>query len=424
MMKRAGVRGRGSALRARSRCNRTGRAMAIATLLLALGQGAPAVSVFSREGLGEWIEGYDARGEALGSTGIGVADPFNFCMLNPAATAFSPNTLVYAAMDATVDWSRDADHEARRKSGSLAGLGVHVPLSSTWGMRWTLQPRTDGVYTLRETVATGSGDPGNVRILEGSRGLLLVTGEVTCRPIRSLAAALSAGLTAGSLLDEVHYQFADSGWTNTDDQRKLRVRPAWVFGGGLLWAPVTRVAVGASASVGTRMTCEDVYRSAGGRETTSKTTLDQPLGLGGGVSVFVLERLRVSADAYWRGWEDVRLGGHDLPQPGVGPLCNTLRWGVGLERTARRSRAAGFWNQLSWRAGFAWIPWYAEDRNGQAPEERRISFGVGIPIRVDRGTLDITISRGWRGSLDDTGIAEKYLRFTFGTTFARMVREY
>jgi len=382
------------------------------------------VSAFAREGLGEWLEGYDVRGEALGSTGIGVADPFNFCLVNPAATAFSPNTLVYAAFNGVVNWTRDGENEARRSSGSLMGLGVHVPLNGPWGMRWTLQPRTDGVYTLRDTVATGSGNAHNLRISEGSRGLLLLTGELTYRSGRTLAAAASAGLTAGSLLDEVSYEFADSGWTDTQDQRKLRVRPVLIFGGGLLWSPVARVAVGASASFGREMTAEDIYRSAGGEETTTETTIDHPLGLGGGLSVFVLERVRLSADAYWRGWEDVQIGRQELPQSGVGPWRNTLRWGVGLERTAHRSPATSFWNQLSWRAGFAWIPWYAEDRNGSVPEERRISVGVGIPIRVDRGTLDLAISRGWRGSVDDTGIAEQYFRFTFGTTFARVMREY
>ncbi len=396
----------------------------LAAAWLAAAPAARAVSAFAREGLGEWIEGYDVRGEALGSTGIGVADPFNFCLANPAATAFSPHTLVYAAFNGVVNWTEDGDREARRGSGSLTGLGVHVPLSGAWGMRWAVQPRTDGVYTLRDVVATGSGNGGNLRVAEGSRGLLLLTGEVAYHARRTLAAALSAGITAGSLLDEVSYQFADSGWTDTQDQRKLRVRPAWVFGGGLLWSPAPRVAVGASASVGTRMTAEDLYRSTGGLEIKSETTIDHPLGLGAGLSVFVLERLRLSADAYWRGWEDVRLGGRELPLPGVGPWRNTLRWGVGLERTARRTPAGGFWSGLSWRAGFAWIPWYAEDREGRVAEERRVSVGVGIPIRVDRGTLDLAVSRGWRGAVDETGIAEQYLRFSFGTTFARVVREY
>jgi hypothetical protein len=38
--------------------------------------------------------------------------------------------------------------------------------------------------------------------------------------------------------------------------------------------------------------------------------------------------------------------------------------------------------------------------------------------------MDVTVSWGRRGSLDETGIAEEYLRFAFGTTFARMLREY
>jgi len=412
------------AVQARARWGR-GAALAVLVAALAWTPGARAVSAFAREGLGEWLEGYDVRGDALGSTGIGVADPFNFCMANPAATAFSSNTLVYVAMDGTVNRVEDGDHASQRGSGTVRGLGVHVPLSGPWGMRWILRPYTDGVYTLREIVPTGSGSSRNIRVSEGARGLLLVSGEATYCHGRSLATGLSIGLTAGSLIDEVTYEFADSGWTNTEDQRKLRVKPAWVFGGGLLWSPNARVAVGASASIGTRMTAQDELQSAGGGETIHRTTtIDSPLGLGGGLSVHVHERVRVSADAYWRGWEDVQVGGLDLPQPRLGPFRNTLRWGVGVERTPQRSPTSSFWNQLSWRAGIAWIPWYAEDLNGHAADERRVSIGVGIPIRVDRGTLDVALSYGRRGSLDETGIAEEYMRFAFGTTFARMVREY
>lgn len=393
-------------------------------LMLVLAPEARAVSAFAREGLGEWLEGYDIRGEALGSTGIGVLDPHNFCMVNPAATAFSPNTLVYFAMDGTVNHTRDGEREQRRNAGTIRGLGVHVPLTGSWGMRWTLRSATDGVYTLRETLATGSGRTDNVRISEGGRGLLRITGDATFRPTGSLAAAVSVGLTAGSLIDEVSYQFADSGWADAQYQRKLRVHPAWVLGGGLIWSPVARFAVGAATSIGTRMSAEDVLDAAGGRETRSTTTVVPPVGVGGGCSIMVHERVRLSADAYWRGWQDVQIGGLDLPQPRLGPYRDTLRWGVGLERTPYRGPAGNIWNRISWRAGWAWIPWYAEDRAGRAADELRVSLGAGIPIRIDRGTLDIAVSWGRRGSLEETGIAEEYLRVAFGTTFARMLREY
>ena len=52
----------------------TGRILLISALLVAafaLGD-AEAQSIFSREGLGEWYEGYDLRGESLGGTGIGT----------------------------------------------------------------------------------------------------------------------------------------------------------------------------------------------------------------------------------------------------------------------------------------------------------------------------------------------------------------
>lgn len=381
--------------------------------------------VFSREGLGEWLEGYDMRGEALGSTGIGVIDPCNFSGANPAATGFSRHTLGYVGLHGSTNWTRDEDGIARSSTGRISGIGVHVPLSQYLAVRFHVYPRTDGAYIFEERVETGSDNPdGNIHREEGSRGLLTYNADLTWHVGRTWVAGLNMGLLAGSLLDEIKYDFTDSGWVSTEQRRTLKCYPTWTFGGGVQWSPMERVALGAALSLGTRMRLEETYRSAGGAEWIHEARLDYPAGAGVGASLFLTQRVRLSGDAYWRGWEDVELDGEPLPQSNVGGFRNTVRWGIGIERAARIVRNSGLFERLSLRLGFAWIPWYVCDSNGDGIDERRISAGIGLPIRGDRGSVDLLFSWGRRGSLDANGLENEYLRLGFACAFARVLREY
>jgi hypothetical protein len=148
------------------------------------------------------------------------------------------------------------------------------------------------------------------------------------------------------------------------------------------------------------------------------------------VSLFITPHLRLSGDAFWRDWDAVRLRDGSLPQAGVYAFRNTMRWGVGIERTPRTGPATNAWDRLALRAGFAWLPWYVRTRSADASEgpagvdEYRITAGAGVPIRKDRGRLDVLFCWGERGSLAENGLAEHYARIGFACTFASTPREY
>ncbi len=388
---------------------------------------ADAESLFAREALGEWIDGYDMRGEALGSTGIGTIDAYNLSALNPAASAWAPFVLGYIGMQGIINWTEDGHSTARRSSGTITGAGVAIPISKVWGLRFLLRPQTDGTYGIEEVADIGSADPeANTHREEGSRGLLSYSADLTFRPGRSLAVGLRGGLLAGSLLDETSYDFGESGWTDTEDRRTMRCKPTFRYGAGFQWSPLGRLSLGGAVIRGAPMTLEEIYTAPAGADYRSETyELDHPATYGAGLALFLAPRWRVSADVVYREWEALewRRDGDVAAQ--AFDLRNTTAYGIGLERVAAqrepglRSRA-----RLAWRLGYAFVPWYANDAGGDAIDEHRFSLGMGVPVKHDRGSLDFTLSYGRRGNVADNGIAEQYLRIGMGAIFGTVPRGY
>lgn len=408
---------------------RTAVFAALATAALLAVAPARAESVFAREGLGEWLEGYDLRGETLGSTGLGVIDPYNFCTINPATTAFSVNTLAYFGLGSSLRWTTDDVSTARRASTYLTGTGVYLALPSHLGLRFALTPVSDPTYRLESTVITGWEDrEEDVRRETGTRGLLRGEAGLSWRAGTNWALGGSVGIVAGSIRDETIYAFGDSaedhGYADGSDLRRLRVHPAPSLSAGLLMRPLPRVSLGGFIASAGSGDIEETYQGFGETETTADTaSVDLPLGLGCGVGVQLSHGLRMSADIVWRRWEEAGFAGPSVPR--LEPrFRNTLHWGIGVERVPQIEKTTPLLQSITWRAGFALIPWYILDSDGDGIDEWRLSVGAGVPVRQNRGSLDVMLAYGQRGSISANGLAETYVRFGLAGAFARMLREY
>ncbi len=386
-----------------------------------------AESLFAREALGEWIEGYDMRGAALGATGVGTIDPYNLSALNPAAGAWAPFVLGYIGMEGTVNWTDDGQSTSRRTAGTVSGVGLVVPMGKGWGLRFLLRPQTDGTYGYEGIAPIGSEAPeANTHREEGSRGLLSYSADLTFRPATSLAIGLRGGVLAGSMLDKTSYDFGDSGWVNTEDRRTMRCEPTIRYGAGFQWTPHGRVSFGAAAVLGETLTLDETYTAPGGTDYESaRYELDHPATYAGGLAVFVTPRWRVSADMVHREWEDLDFTHDGEVIEDAFRLRNTTSYGIGLERVpGERKPGRSAWSKLAWRFGYAYLPWYAEDAGGDLFEEHRFSFGLGIPIKQDRGSLDVLLAYGLRGDEGKNGIAEEYFRIGLGAVFGPVPRGY
>ncbi|MBD3235469.1 MAG: hypothetical protein GF330_02050 [Candidatus Eisenbacteria bacterium] len=397
--------------------------LALLGLSLSLaGSGAQAGSIFARDGVGEWIEGYDGAAQARGGTALAVAEAYNAFGPNAATAALSKNAAGHVGLTLSTRWSTDGVETSRRGTSSFTGMGAYVPIGGGFGLRGMLRPVSDGAYAIEQRLETGSGSSGNRRREEGSRGLLQYGGDLVWQVRPRLALAAGVGLISGSLLEETTYSLADSGWSGASVRNELRIEPAVFLTGGLFAEPISRLALGAFVQTPAQGDARTNYRAPEGASWKQDHQIEFPLAAGGGVSLRIGSRLRLSSDLIWRDWEGAEIGAPD--QSGRADLRSTLRWGVGIERTARIERRVDPWRRLALRAGFAWVPWYLRDGSGDAIDEWRASAGIGLPIQVDRGMIDLAFVWGQRGDESTNGLSERYYRLSLSFTFARVLRQY
>ena len=406
-------------------CRSMGRLTLIIVLGLGVGPAAHAESIFAQGGVGEWLEGYDLRGEALGGTGIGTVDAANFGAPNPAATGFATLAQGHATVLGATRWADDETNRARRIA-ALIGMGVHVPLPGNIGIHLAMRQQSDRGYLHKTNLPTGfAGDEGNLRRIEGSGGLMRYSGALTLRPHRNWALGAELGILSGSFSDELSTHFvAPSAWADTHERATYVVEPAVVWSLGFIGRPMGRLSLGSFVSMGTRASVQIEQTAAGGTELEDRTRFEPPVGYGGGLALHVTERVRITADLITRVWEDVAMVDHVLPYYDFGPFRNTTRWGIGLERTGATHARARYWNRTAWRAGFAYIPWYLLDATGAGIDEWRASIGLGLPVQRNRGSIDLLVAYGQRGKPAENGVSEEYIRFGCAFTFARALREY
>jgi hypothetical protein len=83
-----------------------------------------------------------------------------------------------------------------------------------------------------------------------------------------------------------------------------------------------------------------------------------------------------------------------------------------------------------WRAGFSWGQLPVRQRSagsaatGADVSEWAVTAGCGLPVKVDRGWLDLFLEAGRTGNLDEVRLRESFVRLGAGVTFGRFEKTF
>lgn len=135
-----------------------------------------------------------------------------------------------------------------------------------------------------------------------------------------------------------------------------------------------------------------------------------PGGFGWGITFNYGNKILLGFDYYTRFWSDYKIFGES------GELGDQEKLVLGLQITPEPGSNSYFKN-VSYRIGlhkettFLYIGQQQLDKSG-------ISFGIGLPLRRIKSTINLAVEMGSRGTTDNSLIEESYWKAGFGLTLS------
>ncbi|MBT7895903.1 MAG: hypothetical protein HN564_02800, partial [Flavobacteriales bacterium] len=109
-------------------------------------------------------------------------------------------------------------------------------------------------------------------------------------------------------------------------------------------------------------------------------------------------------------WSDYELFGE------TDSLKNSTKISSGLQYTPDANSVTTFYKKCHYRLGISLFTTPLQINNIQL-EDKSISFGIGIPMKKNKSTYDLSIVLGQRGTNSNNLLKEQYIRFGLSMSF-------
>lgn len=387
------------------------------------------------EGIGRPVTPYDHAARGAGSTAIAVDDPFGMSFVNPAAIAHARLAQAHFGMMGQDRWIQTAASGPDRRMDVRVTMG-RVVLPGPGPLRWSIgyHDLTDGSYQVRLRANPGREDE-YVRTWQGSGGVGELSAGVAARlPGGRFAAGLQVGFANGTLLEVVEDKFPSGFYLERRDLLRTRVLDGRVVGLGAQVVPLSGLSLGVAWRSFSSVDLRALATSADGAGWEDRASFELPSELGLGAAVR-RGRMRMAADwnrAAWGQGEFHTAAGQ--ASASLGSFRDTERLGVGVTFFPALTEAKGtLARRAVWRAGVSWgqLPFRLLPAKGHSTgagiTEWALTAGCGLPVKVDRGWLDLFLEAGRTGSLgspDKPHLRETFLRLGVGVTFGRFEKAF
>ena len=395
--------------------SRSARILLPALLLLAAALPAPcgANSVFSSGGLGEPQLEESARLRALGGAGAAELGPRAFSLVNPATMADAEHLLFEGTILPAVRRvsARNYPSETGTET-TIPSLRLVVALPGGLVLGGSYLSGTNAQFRVdREEM---SGVASVVRI-EGSGGVNFARVSLARRILPSLALGLDCDVVSGSYREEWYRTFPDSSLAASRDTVEVEYakRTRWRLGA---LASRGGYSLGAVLESERALPLRVTQRTSGSLVRRDRGDLTLPAGFAVGASAPLGEGRRVVAQYRRSAWSRSAL------ESDLVDFRWQERWSVGFERAGTLGERVGGLARLPIRVGAYYLVWPdllpvagAADIAGGAAGVREwaLTLGTGLRSKDRGGAVDISLEAGSRGSVDDLGARERFVRLGF-----------
>ena len=385
----------------------------LAALVVVLGgvATAHANSVYSVGGLGEPSLAEGARLRALGGAGVAEHGERTHSFVNPASIAEAEHLLIEGTILPTyrrVEGSTLGSETARETA--VPSLRAMIRLPKDLVLAGSYLVGTNAHFDLRRDESAGT--PSTLRI-EGRGGLDLIRVSLARKATPGLRLGVDYEVIAGSYREEWNRDFADTALATARDtlETSYARHGRWRLGAQY---SVGRVTVGGVYETARRLPLTITQRTAGTLVQREGESITIPSGFVAGFSADVAERLRLVGQYRRANWDRASLAS-DLVD-----FRAEERYSFGVERGRALEAGGGLFTRLPIRVGATLLKWpdllpvsgASSIAGGTAGiKEVAFSIGTGFQSRDKGGAVDLSLEAGSRGSKEDLGASERFVRF-------------
>jgi len=386
-------------------------------------------SPYSLFGIGNLYGVSSQMNMAIGGAATAFSSPYFINPANPASyMSFDTNSFVFdAAFNIRTGTLKTIDESQKTRFGTLSNLYFGFPVTKWWRASGGLMPYSQVGFEMQGSQLIE--DIGKlVSVYSGNGGLNKAYLGSAFSFVKNLDIGVNMSYLFGNIVKQRALTFPDSAYyMNTMSKSTARLQKVnFDFGMiyrielkeskfmqfGLTYNPKQSVD-GSAQNVAYSYTWDPVKKLEEVKDTISYQTGETglvilPTTFGAGFMIGSSNRWFATADVNWQKWSEFRYLGNN---PG---LKDNLRISVGGQFRPSAVDMGKYYNRINYRVGFRFEQSYLEIRQTRI-NDYGISFGVGLPMKKSRSTLNIAVELGSQGTTENELIKENYMRFTLGT---------
>ncbi len=387
-------------------------------------------SPYSVFGIGNLYGVSSQMNMAIGGAATAFSSPYFINPSNPASySAFDTNSFVFdAAFNLRSGTLKTIDQSQKTKFGTLSNLYFGFPVAKWLRTSLGIMPYSNVGYEMQNTVISDTTGK-MVSVYSGNGGLNKAYFGNAFSPIKNLSIGVNVSYLFGNIIKERASTFPDSVYYVNSMERSTARLNKLNFDFGFLYRKVMKE--GRFYQIGLTYNPKqsvdgqaekikysythnyssniDEIKDTVYQETGTKGLVELPNSFGAGFMIGSTNRWFATADVNWQKWSEFRYLGNN-PQ-----LKDNMRVSIGGQFRPSPVDMGKYYERINYRAGFRFEQSYLELKNTRI-NDVGVSFGVGLPMKKSRSTINIAVEFGTQGTTDNGLIKENYMRFTIGSS--------
>lgn len=380
-------------------------------------------SPYSRFGLGDINTSYSSYFNALGGGSSAIYSSKHINISNPATyTAFKPNSFIFSTGADFTGVSINNESQSHVDnytsfSHVLLGCRINDKVFASMGMI----PYSSIGYNLTDFNVSNnasllySGDGGISKVYLGA-GFKLAS---------NLSFGINASYLFGSLNRRKMLEFNDETIFNSRSNSQTNLKGIYYDLGALYTGKIEddKLTFGFTTSNSAEINAKrsiltETFEYSGVNELvkdTSVNSIEKGFAL---LPKYTQLGFTYNKDDKWlfvvdyliQDWSEYSLFGES------DSLQNSSRISSGLEYTPEYNSISSFFKRCKYRLGISFNETPLNINNINI-EDKSISFGIGVPVKKNNTTYDLSITFGQRGTLSSNLIEEQYVKLSLNVSF-------